>query len=494
MSELASESMGTARFANAADERQRGGGVREQFDVIVVGGGPAGSVAASFVAMQGNRVLLLEKETFPRYQIGESLALATVLGVCRMLGVSEELRNAGFTVKRGANFRWGANEEPWAFSFTDSLPSPTDQTFSYQVERMKFDEILLRNAARLGVEVRENCAVHDVIADADRVRGVRYVDADGQERTATATIVVDASGNTSRIYRGVAGPRQYSEFFRNIALFGYFDGGRRLPEPCEGNILTAAFDSGWFWYIPLRDNLTSVGAVVRREMAAKVQGDKDKALANLIAECPLIEEYLGDAKRVTEGVYGQTRVRKDYSYCADRFWRPGMVLVGDAACFVDPVLSTGVHLATYSALLAARSINSTLAGTVDEQEAFDEFEARYRREYGNFYEFIVSFYDMHVDESSYFWRARKVINHQGTDLAAFARLISGVSSGDGALVASAATETDDRDRAMNLRFDPFRAKWGATRWIPGGLPTPRASGLIPSEDGMSWQVRVNATV
>ena len=110
----------------------------------------------------------------------------------------------------------------------------------------------------------------------------------------------------------------------------------------------------------------------------------------------MIRDYLSGAKRVTEGEYGKLRVRKDYSYHHTKFWRPGMVLIGDAACFVDPVFSSGVHLATYSALLAARSINSVLAGTVDEAAAFAEFEGRYRREYGVFYEFLTSFYDMHV--------------------------------------------------------------------------------------------------
>lgn len=154
---------------------------------------------------------------------------------------------------------------------------------------------------------------------------------------------------------------------------------------------------------------------------------------SLIAECPSISDNLRDAKRVTTGQYGQIRVRKDYSYANSKFWRPGMVLVGDAACFVDPVFSSGVHLATYGALLAARSINSVLAQAVDEDTAFREFEERYRREYGVFYEFLVSFYDMHVDEDSYFWSAKKVTDSTTTDLESFVSLVGGVSSGEAAL-------------------------------------------------------------
>jgi halogenation protein CepH len=478
----------------------------EKFDVVVVGGGPGGSTVASFVARQGRRVLLLEKETFPRYQIGESLLPSTVLGVCGMLGVTDDLAKANFQVKRGGTLLWGSNPDLWAFQFTDALPNATDETVSYQVERMKFDKILLDNARRTGVEVRENCSVSGVLSDSERVTGVEYVDADGRERTATARIVVDASGNKSRIHRTVAGSRQYSEFFRNVAIFGYYEGGKRLPAPNSGNVLTAAFKSGWFWYIPLSDTLTSVGAVVRQELADKVQGVREKALGDLIAESPLISDYLSDAQRVTDGVYGEVRVRKDYSYCGEKFWRPGMVLVGDAACFIDPVLSTGVHLATYSGLLAARSINSMLAGKLEEDVAFAEFEARYRREYGTFHEFLVSFYDTHVDESSYFWKAKKVTNYGSSELEAFISLVGGVAgesmvpgtrhegggdSGDLLAAVHSTAQVKDTDAEQALRFDPQEAEgWGTTRWVPGGIgmdARPGAPVLVPSQDGLHWE-------
>jgi halogenation protein CepH len=405
----------------------------EDVDVVVVGGGPGGSTLASLVAMQGHRVAVLEKETFPRYQIGESLLPSTIHGVCRLTGVSDELEKAGFTLKRGGTFRWGANPEPWTFSFSVSPAMIGETSYAYQVERSRFDKILLDHARRLGADVRENHAVTDVLSDTDRVRGVSFLDADGNAGQIRARYVVDASGHQSRIYRHAGGSRKYSEFFRSLALFGYFEGGKRLPPPNSGNILCAAFDSGWFWYIPLSETLTSVGVVVRRELAGKVQGDSEAALRALIAECPLISDYLRDARRITSGQYGQLRVRRDYSYHNTQFWRPGMILVGDAACFVDPVFSTGVHLATYSALLAARSINSALAGMVDEPTAFQEFERRYRREYGVFYEYLMCFYEMHVSESSYFWSAKKITNSTHSELESFVSLVGGVSSGDAAL-------------------------------------------------------------
>ncbi|KOG51777.1 tryptophan halogenase [Streptomyces griseoflavus] len=440
--------MGERAVANSANAGNPAN--PETYDVVIVGGGPAGSTLGALVARQGHRILILEKEFFPRYQIGESLLPSTVHGVCRLTGVADDLAAAGFTRKRGGTFRWGATPEPWTFSFSVSAHMAGPTSYAYQVERSKFDEILLRHAGRCGAEVREGCAAADVIADEERVRGVRYTDADGAEREAYGTFVVDASGNKSRLFQRVGGQRTYSEFFRSLALFGYFEGGKRLPEPNSGNILSVAFDSGWFWYIPLSPTLTSVGAVVRREMAEKIQGDQEEALRALIAECPLISEYLANARRVTTGQYGQLRVRKDYSYHQTTFSRPGMMLVGDAACFVDPVFSSGVHLATYSGLLAARSINSVLAGLVDEAVALREFEARYRREYSVFYEFLLSFYEMHHSEQSYFWRAKKVTHHRRSEMEAFVDLVGGVSSGEAALIDADAMA--ERLRADSAEF------------------------------------------
>jgi halogenation protein CepH len=419
-------------------------------DVVVVGGGPGGSTLATLIAMRGHRVILLEKEKFPRYQIGESLLPSTVHGICRLTGVADELAKAGFTKKRGGTFRWGANPEPWTFAFSVSPRMAGETSHAYQVERSKFDQILLDHARHMGVEVREQHTVSDVIDDEGRVRGVSYTDAEGNAGTIRAKCVVDASGNKSRIYQRAGATRQYSEFFRSLALFGYFEGGKRLPEPNEGNIFCAAFDSGWFWYIPLSPTLTSVGAVVRRELASRIQGDPEEAIMSLIAECPAISDCLADAKRVTTGQYGELRVRKDYSYANAKFWRPGMALVGDAACFVDPVFSSGVHLATYGALLAARSINSVLAQEVDEDTAFREFEERYRREYGVFYEFLVSFYNVHVEENSYFWCAKKVTDSTTSDLESFVNLVGGVSSGEAALATTQALAEHYKSRSSEF--------------------------------------------
>lgn len=487
-----------------------------QADVVVVGGGPGGSTVATLVAMRGHEVILLEKEKFPRWQIGESLLPSTVHGVCRLTGVADELAKAGFTKKRGGTQRWGANPEPWTFAFSVSQRMTGETSFAYQVERSKFDKILLDHARRMGVDVREEHSVTGVIKDDGRVCGVTYASTDGESGEIRAKFVVDASGNKSRIHKEVGGERKYSDFFRSLALFGYFEGGKRLPPPNSGNILSCAFDSGWFWYIPLTENLTSVGAVVRRELASKVQGDREQALQSLIAECPMISDYLRDAKRIVDGEYGELRIRKDYSYINTKFWRPGLALVGDAACFVDPVFSSGVHLATYSGMLSARSINSVLSGEIDEETAFREFEQRYRREYGVYYEFLTAFYDLNVNEDSYFWSAKKVTENTSPELESFVELVGGVSSGESALATPTALaelykkRTDefaeavdkmvaDEDQSMVPVIKSTIVKRamqeGAkeqTRALFGSEIEPEVplfdGGLIPAPDGMSWSV------
>ena len=350
---------------------------------------------------------------------------------------------------------------------------------------------------------------------------MRIRDDGGREATARARFVADTSGNRTRISRAVA-ERVYSRFFQNVALYGYFEGGKRLPAPTEGNILSAAFDEGWFWYIPLSDTLTSVGAVVSREAAASIQSGHAEALAVYISRCPLIAEFLGSATRVREGLYGELRVRKDYSYCNGRFSAPGVLLVGDAACFVDPVFSSGVHLATYGALNAARSINTVLGGdpALGEERCLAEFERRYRREFGKFYQFLLAFYDMHRDETSYFWNARKILNTDERANDAFVRLVSGRSDRDEPLFDDAPAQFFDNRRGFgewleaNLveeqrspthaldpdRFDPDAFMAGFTREVTqiqlqahlGGRTPPDCplfeGGLIPSQDGLAWRL------
>lgn len=376
--------------------------------------------------MSGHSVILLDREKFPRHQIGESLLPATVNGICVLLGVADELKKANFTYKQGGTYKWGKHPEPWSFTFGPSTIIPNSNAFAYQVERSQFDEILLNNARRLGVDVREQHTVSGVIQEDMRVTGVMYTDASGRTGTLRARVVVDASGNTTCLSRAMS-ERIYSKFFQNVALYCYFDGAKRLPEPNAGNILCEAFDMGWFWYIPLRPDLTSVGAVVGREHAALMKDSPEAAMKQFIERTSIVRDFLSPARRLQEGPYGSYRIRKDYSYCNTKFWSPGMVLVGDSACFIDPIFSSGVHLATYSSLLAARSINSVFSGMFSEERSLGEFELRYRREFSTFYRFLTAFYDMDKGLDSYYWDARKVLQSEETTNEPFIRLVSGAS-------------------------------------------------------------------
>jgi halogenation protein CepH len=443
-----------------------------EFDVIVIGGGPGGSTAATLVAKDGHRVLLLEREQFPRYQIGESL-LPQTMGICQILGVGDDIQRAGFVPKNGGVWYWGTQHKPgWGFNFGELLGTPRyGSAYAYQVERLKFDEILLRNAMRCGVAVQQQYRVEDLLERDGRIVGVRGTDASGGRYRAGGRYIVDAGGHSSPFYACV-GERIYAEQFRKVALFGYFRGGKRLPAPDSGSILNVTFDKGWMWYIPLSDTLTSVGAVISMEHASFVKDGSAAAMASFIKSCPVVQDYLADAVPVTEGVYGRYRVRRDWSYCNSSFWRPGLVLVGDAACFVDPLFSTGIHLSTYSALLAARSINTSLQNEVDEEQCFREFEMRYRYEYISFFEFLTTFYDTNLDKEDYFRKAREIVGTRETDRQAFIRLVSGQQ-------APIARETSARIVDADIAAMAKARKGGRSRL---------ATDLMPSPNGLRWSV------
>jgi halogenation protein CepH len=239
-------------------------------------------------------------------------------------------------------------------------------------------------------------------------------------------------------------------------------------------------------------------------------------MRDFIARCPVISNLLEPATRVTTGEYGKFRVRSDYSYCNSRFFAPGLVLIGDSACFVDPVFSTGVHLATYSALLAARSINACLEGDTDEARAFEEFEHRYRLEFQNIYEFLLVIYDMNLDKDSYFWNARKIINTEEADNEAFVRLVAGLSTSDDfftrrrnageafdtslkrhfyAESAQAAAPAGPLDPELVSVFGEHKKRRKIVSDEYGAMISPgefsrqpiRPNGLVASRDGLSWR-------
>lgn len=406
-------------------------------DVAIVGGGPAGAVAATFLADAGRRVAVFEREAFPRYHIGESLLSAT-MPIFDALGVTDRLERHGFVRKPGGTFLWGNQERPWTFSFRED---PGGRPYAFHVLRSEFDQILLDNARAHGATVHEEHAVAavDVRTPSPSLVVRRR---DGGEWTIRPRLLLDASGQHGVLARHL-GVRRWNPFFKNLALWGYFRGATRLPEPNADNILSAAFDEGWIWCIPLHDGTMSVGAVVDRERQhERVARDPAAALARFLARSPIVGERLAGADLVSP-----VRVIRDYSYDSARFSGPGYLLAGDAACFIDPVFSTGVHLACLSATLAARAADGVLGGA-DEAASFAGYERAYRDAYERYLRFLYFFYDHHADADSYFWQARRLLEHQPEALdarTAFVRLVSGGA---------------DR-AALTAIVDREQARWGA---------------------------------
>ena len=377
----------------------------------MIGGGPAGSCAATLLARKGYPVALLERERFPRPHIGESLLPASIPALAE-LGALDAVREAGFTVKRGATMVWGLERSPWSWHFGETNASnPT----SYQVWRPEFDAILLDNARRAGVQVREGCAATGVVFDdagtAVAIR-CRVSDGgagdggigDGGTAVLPARFVVDASGQGGLLSRQL-GLREWDEFFRNLAVYGYYQGGGRLPAPDEGNILIEAQADGWVWHIPLRDGWASVGAVV--DAGAGQEGIRRLGaqgyLESQIGRAPHTAGLLAGGRRASEAA-----VVRDWSYRCRSLYGPGYVLAGDAGCFIDPLFSSGVHLALTSGTLAAAVVASALSDRTLAGPAGQMYQELYYKEYGHFRELARLFYSSNRTADSYFWAARRL--------------------------------------------------------------------------------------
>jgi flavin-dependent dehydrogenase len=339
-------------------------------DVLVIGGGPAGSTAAALLARRGYRVTLIEKTPHPRFHIGESLLPAN-LPLLKELGVAEEVHAIGMQ-KWGAEFisHWDGRQQEFRFSeaWDKSLP------FSYQVRRSEFDRILIRNAARVGAEVIEGARVEAVdLSEAAGPVRIQVRHEDGTEVEWQARFLVDASGRDTFLGNRLKFKRRNREH-NSASIFAHFSGAERNVGDRAGHISIYWFDHGWFWFIPLSDGATSVGAVVWPYYLKSRTRAVNDFLLDTIALCPPLAQRLRHAQLISN-----VEATGNYSYSCSRSHGRNYLLLGDAFAFIDPVFSSGVMLAMQSAFAGVEAIDTCLRTPRQAAAALRAFDRNMRR-------------------------------------------------------------------------------------------------------------------
>ena len=339
---------------------------RQSCDVLVIGGGPAGTTIAPLLAEQGYRVVLLEKAQHPRFHIGESLLPAN-MPLFERLGVAEQVKAIGVE-KWGAEFVSPHHEMSQSFVFADAWDKSIPH--AYQVKRAEFDEILIRNAEKKGVEVHECCKAKGIEFLPDNAGAVvRAEHDDGRATEFQARFVVDASGRdtflANRFQIKHRNPKHNSS-----AIYGHFSGAKRHEGQAEGNITIFWFEHGWFWFIPMQGDVTSIG-MVTWPYYMKTRGSRsiEQFLMDGIAMCPALTERLKMAKLVNE-----VEATGNFSYVSERNHGENYLLLGDAYAFIDPVFSSGVLLAMNSGVIGAEAIDTCLKTPAQAPAALKRFD------------------------------------------------------------------------------------------------------------------------
>jgi flavin-dependent dehydrogenase len=376
------------------------------YDVVIVGGGPAGSTAASVLAQKGRKVLVLEKEKFPRYHIGESL-LPYAWFPMQRTGMIEKMNASPFVRKYGVQFVTRDGNVSTPFYFHTHMKH--EAAITWQVLRSEFDRMLLDNAREKGAEVLEESEAVGLLREGQRACGVAARTGQGERREFPAPMTIDASG------RGVFAIKQndwrkWDPALNKVAVWTYFRGAKRDPG-IDGGSTTVAFlpERGWFWYIPLHDDLTSVGVVGERDYLFDGGNDLAEIYRREVEKNAWIKDHVAAGRRCDE-----YRITKEFSYRARHSAEDGLVLIGDAFAFLDPVFSSGVYLAMRGGELAADAVDRALAEGDVSAARFDAYADFMRREIESMRKLVYAFYDKTFSFGK-FIRARPEFHGDMTD-------------------------------------------------------------------------------
>jgi halogenation protein CepH len=364
---------------------------RTDYDAIVIGGGPAGSTAATVLHQKGFKVLLAEREVYPRFHIGESLLPGTWT-YWKKLGLNDTIQKSGQVVKLGARFNLFKRQEfryGLAYDAPEFFPDNGECLWAYQVVRSDYDKMLLDHSRNVGVEVHQPASVLQVNFDGERATGVVLKTTEGDTYSLNCKIVVDSSGRDSFIARKLD-LRHPDPKLNKIAYFGHFTGCFR-EHPNRIPFWAFAFQGGWIWYITLKDDITSVGVVVDTDYAKTRAGRNlweffDEALKR----APYLDEWMANAKPITEDLH----VISSLSYYSDRFVGDGWILAGDAAMFVDPIFSSGVHIGMKGGDLAAETIAKAFEKGDFSASSLANYETRLRLPMRVIFPMIYRWYEM----------------------------------------------------------------------------------------------------